>query len=425
MTEQTVLVLAGYDLEVIPVVRWLADRFRVVLIATKNATNQRHHAAFAESVALAAQWRWIDDAFNSFATVEQALAWHQDDAISHVVCLDELGLICAAELRALLGVGTGQQLDSATAFRVKDRMYDLVRQDRATRDRVAVAEYQTADTAFDVLRAAHRIGFPLVIKPVDGGGSQDTHALQTPAELAGWLAARPVNLAGTVLVQGFVNAPMYHVDGIVADGAVHCPVVSRYGGSTLGYQDARPLVSAMVEPGSPAHRLLVDAVERVLAALPDSGGCSFHAEFFLDEDTGELHFCEIASRTGGAGVGSVYRLATGVDLFWAHALLQCGLVEDVTARLRPVGGPGTPRYGWYLRPAPTGTVLALPARCELAGVLDYDPSGRIGQPRTGPSSSVDAIATFIVEFSDAAEAEKVFQAISHWSDLHNLVLPAR
>jgi hypothetical protein len=299
----------------------------------------------------------------------------------------------------------------------------LVRASWATRDRVAVAEYQTADTAFDVLRAADRIGLPVVIKPVDGGGSQDTYALHTPEDLAGWLAARPVTLPSTVLVQGFVAAPMYHVDGIAAGGAVHRPVVSRYGGSTLGYQDARPLVSAMAEPGSPPHRLLVDAVERVLSALPDSGGCSFHAEFFLDDDTGEISFCEIASRTGGAGVASCYQLATGVDLFWAHALLQCGIVEEVTARLRPAGS-GSTRYGWYLRPAPIGTVLALPERCELAGVLDYDPSGRIGQPRTGPRSSVDAVATFVVGFSDDAEAEKIFQAISHWSDINNMVLPA-
>ena len=423
MSEQTVLVLAGYDLKVIPVVRWLAERFRVVLVVTKNATNPRHQAAFAESVAMAAHWRWIDDAFDSYATVEQVLAWHRDSPISHVVCLDELGLICAAELRALLGVDTGQQLESAAAFRVKERMYDLVRDSGATRDRVAIAEYQTADSGFDVLRAVDRIGLPVVIKPVDGGGSQDTHALHTPQELTSWLAARPVALPGTVLVQAFVAAPMYHVDGIAAGGAVHCPVVSRYGGSTLGYQDAQPLVSAMVEPGSPTHKSLVDAVERVLSALPDTGGCSFHAEFFLDDDTGELHFCEIASRTGGAGVASCYRLATGVDLFWAHALLQCGVVDEVTGRLRPVEADAT-RYGWYLRPAPIGTVLALPERCELAGVLEYDPSGRIGQPRTGPRSSVDAIATFVVEFSDDAGAEQVFEAISHWSDVHNIVLPA-
>ncbi len=110
MTKPTVLVLAGYDLQVIPIVSWLADRFRVVLIATKNATNQRNQTAFAASVGLAAQWRWIDDAFNNYTTIEQAMRWHQQDAISHVVCLDELGLICAAELRALLGVSTGQDV---------------------------------------------------------------------------------------------------------------------------------------------------------------------------------------------------------------------------------------------------------------------------------------------------------------------------
>jgi biotin carboxylase len=418
MTEQTVLVLAGYDLRVIPVVRWLADRYRVVLIATKNATNQRSHPAFAESVSLAAQWCWIDDAFDSYRTVEQAQSWHRDTAISHVVCLDELGLICAAELRALLGVRTGQQLDSATAFRVKSRMYDLVRSGPTT---VPVAAYRTAETGFDVLRATDQLGLPVVIKPVDGGGSQDTHAIRSPRELFDWLADRPIRLPGPVLIQRFVAAPMYHVDGIAAGGAVHAPVVSRYGGSTLGYQQAQPLVSSMTDPASSAYRRLVEATEQVLGALPDAGGCAFHAEFFLDDD-GQVHFCEIASRTGGAGVAECYRLATGVDPFWAHALLQCGGGAEVISRLRQTGST---RFGWYLQPAPTGTVLALPERCELPGVLDYDPAGRIGQSRTGPVSSVDAVAKFIVEFSDDAEAEKLFQTIAHWFDLHSIVLARR
>ncbi len=299
-------------------------------------------------------------------------------------------------------------------------MYDLVRGSETTRGRVAVADYVTARTAFDVLRAVDRIGLPLVIKPVDGGGSQDTYVLRTQDQLRGWLAARQTTLPGTVLVQRFVDAPMYHVDGIVAAGEVYRPVVSRYGGSTLGFQDGTPLVSKMIEDGSALHQLLVEAVERVLSALPPTGGCSFHAEFFVDEAS-DVYFCEIASRTGGAGVATCYQLATGLDLFQAHGLLQCGIVDDVIARLLPPSGQ---RYGWYLQPAPPGTVLAMPERCELAGVVDYDASGRIGQPRPGPSSSVDAIQKFIVEFGDDAQAEKIFQAISNWSDVHDIVVPA-
>jgi biotin carboxylase len=403
---ETVLVLTGYDLETIPVVHWLADRFRVVLIASRNAANERHPGAFAEAIGRAADWRWIDDVFDSRRTVETALEWHRGFGVDHVVCLDEKGLVCAAELRRLLGVKTGQDVESAHAYRFKDRMY------RAAARGVAVPEFVVAASTFEVARAVERLGMPVVVKPVGGSGSRDTHVLGTEEELGHWLAARPLGLSSPMLVQRFVDGTMFHVDGLAVAGGVHAVRVSRYGGSTLGYQGSQPLTSTMLEPDSELSALLVDQVARTVAALPDAGDGVFHAEFFVTA-TGEVYLCEIAARAGGGGIRQCHELATGVNLFHAHTLLQCGLREEVLAMSdETVVDRG--RYGFFLESAPTGRLLSASVDCGLPGVVSCDVMAKLGQVHSGASSSADVLRRFVVEVGDEAETAELYRRIDAW-----------
>lgn len=410
MTE-TVLVLTAYDLSAIPVVKWLSDRFRVVLLASRNAANQLNFADFTDSVREIAGWRWVDDLFGSYQTVEHALRWHEQFGIRHVVCLDETGLIFAARLRELLGVSSGQRPESALAYRSKSVMYDVVA------GSVPVPEYLVASSAFDVLAAVNELGLPVVVKPEDGLGSRDTFVLRDRAELQVWLRGRGAVFPNAVLVQRYVDAEMYHVDGVTTSNEVYGPVVSKYGGSTLGYQRSAPLVSTMEHSGSPVSRLLTDCVRRVVKAMPDTGGSSFHAEFFVAGD--DVWFCEIASRTGGAGVGQCYELATGLNLFQAHALLQCDRVEDLSPGLAEL--TAVERYGWYLQNAPEGVFLGAPGRCDVPGVVEYAVLGKIAQRYDGPKSSVDAIQRFVVELRSSSAAESTFGRISDWCAENNVI----
>ncbi|MGW7286224.1 ATP-grasp domain-containing protein [Streptomyces sp. NPDC054847] len=413
MSRDTVLVLTGFDLHALPVVRWLADRFRVVLIASRNATNQKHYKAFVESAALAEEWIWVDDLFGDWTTVRQAEQWHARYGVRHVVCLDERGLIVAARLRGLLGVTSGQDLRSAEAFRLKHRMYELLQ------GAVDVPSFTVAADGFEVREAARSLGTPVVVKPVDGAGSKDTVVLRDDTALDSWLDTHPVTLGAPVLVQEFAAGDMYHVDGLTIGNEAYGITVSRYGGSTLGYQEARPLTSAMVPLSAPSHALLTEAVRTVLATLPDTGGSPFHAEFFLEE-SGRVRFCEIAARGGGAGVGPCWKLAYGADMFRAHALMQCGLADEVLPELpaQPAG-----RYGWYLESSPEGRLLGLPDRCDLPGVLEYNVTGRMGQPHGGATSSIDAIQQFVVGFQGDEDERKTFDELSRWCAQHRLLVP--
>ncbi|SNX88540.1 ATP-grasp domain-containing protein [Streptomyces sp. TLI_55] len=406
MTKPTVLVLMGYDLAAIPVVRWLADDFQVLLVAARNATNQRHSDAFATACAAAAEWRWIDALFDDWQTVETALTWHRTYGIDHVVCLDEKGLIIAARLRALLGVRTGQGVASAHAYRYKDRMY------RAAGQAVAVPRFVVAASSFEVADAAERLGLPVVVKPVDGSGSRDTHVLRDSAELLAWLRGRPIRRPEPVLVQRFVDGDMYHVDGVVAGGRTHGVRVSRYGGSTLGYKDSQALTSTMVDTGGKEFAVLSEQVARTVAALPDPADSVFHAEFFLTA-AGDAYLCEIAARAGGGAIAPAYALSTGVDLFWAHALLQCGLVDEVLAAYDAPGTRGG-RYGFLLENTPAGRLLWASSDCELPGVVRCDLLARPGQVYEGPASSADLLRQFVIEVHDDQDTADLYRRIDTW-----------
>lgn len=406
MARETVLVLTGYDLHSVPVVSWLAERFRVLLIASRNATNQHSYPTFLECAEKVERWHWIDDVFDNYATFELAQDWHESYGIQHVVALDEFGIICAAQIRELLGVRSGQHLQSALAYRNKSRMYEYV-----ARSRVVVPEFRVATGAFEVLGAIRELGLPVVVKPVDGAAAQHTYVLRDDADAGAWLRGHPLALPKPVLVQQYIDGPMYHVDGLTKGGEVHGVAVSEYSADSLTYHSSRSQHSTMLVPGTERFELLRESVVEVVRALPDTGGSSFHAEFFVTP-AGQAYFCEVGSRTGGAGVRRTHERATGVHLPRAHALLQCGLADEV---LPAAQGPRADRrYGWYLEYAPQGTLLAVPDRCDLPGVVHYEVHGAFGQARGAAASSVDAVQMLIVEAEDDESFAKTVAAIGDW-----------
>ena len=406
MERETVLVLTGYDLRSVPVVSWLSERFRVLLIASRDAVNQHSYPAFLECAEQVERWRWIDDVFDDYATFAQARRWHERYGIQHVVALDEFGVVCAAQIRELLGVRSGQRLESALAYRIKSRMYEYV-----AGSRVAVPEFRVASGAFDVLGAVRELGLPVVVKPVDGAAAQQTHVLRDDADADAWLRGHPLALPRPVLVQRYVDGTMYHVDGLTRGGEAYGVAVSQYSADSLAYHSSRSQHSTMLVPGTERFDLLSESVAEVLRVLPDTGGSSFHAEFFVTP-AGQVYFCEVGSRTGGAGVRRTHERATGVHLPRAHALLQCGLADEVLPAAR--GPRPDRRYGWYLEYAPQGTLLAVPDRCDLPGVVHYQVHGAFGQARGAASSSVDAVQMLIVEARDDEGFAKTVAAIGDW-----------
>jgi carbamoylphosphate synthase large subunit len=102
--------------------------------------------------------------------------------IDMVECLWEPYMLLAARLREDLGL-PGLTVAQTVPFRDKERMKQLL--DAAG---LRTPWHTQARTVADVRAAAERVGYPLIVKPVDGAGSADTYRAGSAAELDAILA---------------------------------------------------------------------------------------------------------------------------------------------------------------------------------------------------------------------------------------------
>ncbi len=255
----------------------------------------------------------------------QEVARHAD--IGLVECLWEPYMLLAAHLRQVLGV-PGMSVEQTVLFRDKEAM--KARLDAAG---IRTPHHYDATTADQVRDAAERIGYPVIVKPIDGAGSADTHRCDDRDQLEAALPSL-VHVA-RVSVEEFVEAEEFTYDTVCADGQVLF--------ENIGLYRPRPLQMAQHEWVSPVYvglkDITVDHVaggremgRRVLDALGFRAGFT-HMEWYRRDD-GEVVFGEIGARPPGARTVDVMNYIIDGDLFrgWAEAVVHGRLTQDTTHR---------------------------------------------------------------------------------------------
>ncbi len=249
------------------------------------------------------------------AVVEEVLRWAPTvGGIDRVECLWEPGILVAARLREALGA-PGMRVTQATKFRDKEEMKQAL--DAAG---LRTPRHRRCATAAAVREAAATIGYPLIVKPIAGAGSADTHRVDDAAALE---RALPLLLhVPEVSVEEFVEGDEFTFDAISSNGAILFRNVSWY--------RPRPLIQRTVEWISPQTIALRDLDapelaggialgEAVLQALGHRDGFT-HMEWFRTPK-GEAVFGEIGARPPGAHSVDIMNYACDFDAFtaWAEA----------------------------------------------------------------------------------------------------------
>jgi biotin carboxylase len=247
--------------------------------------------------------------------------------IDQVECLWEPYMLLAARLREQLGL-PGLTVAQTLPFRDKERMKQLV--DAAG---LRTPWHKEAHTVADVWAAAERIGYPLIIKPVDGAGSADTYRADEAAELDAILPG--LRHVPRVSVEEFIEAEEFTYDTICANGEVLVENICQY--------HPRPLVTKIHEWVSPITMALRDLDDplllggrnlgrAVLKALGFEDGFT-HMEWYRKAD-GEVVFGEIGARPPGARTVDVMNYATDADLFtaWAQAVTHGRISQPIERR---------------------------------------------------------------------------------------------
>lgn len=249
--------------------------------------------------------------------IRRVVAWLGGRRPDRIEGLWEVTATLAARLREQLGVA-GMSVDTVLGFRDKVEM----------KRRVAAAGIRVPRTArirtVDELRAfAGQVGYPLIVKPVDGAGSASTHRIGSREELEAVLPE--LRHLPEVSAEEFVTGDELTFETVCVEGRPVYSSVSFYVPNVL---DARrnewisPIIFAKRDPGDPSVASGVRMGHDVLRALRMGTGFT-HMEWFRRPD-GAAVFGEIACRPPGANMVDLMNYAGDIDLYreWARAVVH-------------------------------------------------------------------------------------------------------
>ncbi len=246
--------------------------------------------------------------------IAQIRRWKGMAVIHRVACLWEPGMLMAARLREALNV-PGMTVDETVPFRDKEVMKQVL--DRAG---LRTPRHREATTIAGIWHAAEELGYPLIVKPIDGAGSADTYRLDNDEELRNVLPA--LSHVPRVSVEEFIDGEEFTYDTICIGGRIVY--------SNIAWYRPRPLIARSLEWVSPQNVVLrdidapylqggIELGKGVLKALNYKDGFT-HMEWYRKAD-GEVVFGEIGARPPGAHLVDQMNYACDTDLYtgWAEA----------------------------------------------------------------------------------------------------------
>lgn len=316
--------------------------------------------------------------------IEMAQKIHETLPIDYVFCRAEVDVIRAAQIRERLGL-PGQNQRSAIAFRDKFEMKKAV-----SKSSVAIPKFEEVSSLQKLLRFSETHGFPLIVKPKLASGSSGIEKIGTRIQLEDWFNSH-ASQADSYLVESFVSGKMYHVDGFVRDGKVAFIQPFEYINDCLSYRDDMFIGNVPVSDNHAVFEALFSSTKEVISALPFTEHFPFHCELWI-EDSGQIVFCEIASRTGGGMISFLVKEAFDVNIDKECFLAECKVIKPFTAK-QPSGV-----FGAICIPPRSGRLLNHPNSLPQSVVFEHF-TGELGSLYFGGEKSGLYLYGFILSAS--------------------------
>lgn len=267
--------------------------------------------------------------------VRRGIALGLEQAVDGVITFDE----AYVELAAGIGEGLGVPSLGREAARLCRDKFAMRRQfSRAGIPSAMCAIVRTADEA---MRAAASIGYPVVLKPRNLGGSVGVVRADTEDEVSGFfqvVASATIprfSVLPGVLVEEYIEGPEVSVESVAAGGVVTvCGITEKQLGFAPFFEEVGHLARP-VRPADPLDRQLTEMVRAVHGALGITVGVT-HCEIRLAADG--LRVIEIGARLAGDHIPEVTRLASGIDLIAAACAVATGQQPDLRPTTERVAG---------------------------------------------------------------------------------------
>jgi hypothetical protein len=384
-----VLVVHRIPYQVTPLDDWIAEVADQVTLVTAVETHGQYAGKFPRVVGVPD----YADGPGVEAALERACAQRPIGTLVHVTEDDVLRAAYVRERHDLPGARPADVLPWRDKYLMKQAV---------SAAGVRTARFAVPADAGAALDFAGDAGWPIVVKPRLGMASHGVSVVRDAGSLA-QLAARwdPDD----VMLESFVPGEVYHVDGFAQDGKVLFAVVSRYLNGCLAFQDGAPLGSVQLGPADEDLAPYLRFTEQVVKALPPLDFTPYHLEVFRRPD-GELVFCEIACRLGGAHIMEELTHLTGVNPARLWIRHQLGLDHGPSVPLADNGR----RYGWLLIPPRAGRLVEIKQPTGIDYITDFVVKTGVPREFDGAHGSTDSIIGYVVEGADGMEVERNLRA---------------
>jgi biotin carboxylase len=248
--------------------------------------------------------------------------------IAGVYCYDEVYVETAAYLSGALGFTTFTP-DAVARCRDKSATRDALR--KAGLPQPASKPVSSLEQA----RAfAAEVGYPVILKPRNLGGSMGVRKVERPEALDAAFAltdgvrmGRIRQFDDYVIVEEFLDGPEVSVECVLHQGVCTPLIVARkfLGEGRFAFEE----VGHDVDANDPllTDPLMLDIAQRAHDAVGLTDGYT-HIEFKLTGGT--MHVVEINARLGGGMIPHLGRLTSGVDAPLAAADAVAGRAPDVS-----------------------------------------------------------------------------------------------
>ncbi len=269
----------------------------------------------------------VENLWHAPSLVDAIRRWRLPGTLDRVESLWEVTVELSAQLREAFGL-PGLRPAQAAWFRDKDVMRRVLAEAGVRQPRFARAR-----GVGELAAAARAVRFPLIVKPVAGAGSADTHRVDSPAALEALLPA--LRNVPEFVVEEFVRGDEYTFDALSHEGRILFHSILRYRPTMLEsrtHEWVSPQNMVLRDLDTPLFRRAWALGQQVLSALRYPGGITHMEWFHTPED--ELVFGEIAARPPGGMTGELMNYACDFDVYeaWADTVLRGRIGQRIERR---------------------------------------------------------------------------------------------
>ena len=377
-----------------PYENWLSDLNEDIVMLTSRETSFGHPKERYSHVEI------FDDYIDSSEVENRLIELDKLYHFREIIVLSEYDIIRAGRLRDILNL-EGQSYFSAESFRNKILMKQL-----ANKSNINTPQFSRIKGVKDIYNFVGEFGYPLVIKPIYGSGSEDTHIISDNNDISNF-----INVYSEVLkdfeIETFVEGEMYHVDGLIVGGEIYFSCVSKYYLDCLAFKEGKAVSSYLLEESNWIKDELLKATTKLLAGLPTPLNTAFHAEFFHSKSD-EIILCEIASRSGGGEIINVINKTYKIHLNESLVRSICGL--EVKKPVIPKEKLG----GFSLIPPKKGIFKGYKTNIDYPWIQEVKYHAEIGKKYDDAQHSVEQIAAVIVAGDTEQELRYRIDKINLW-----------